>query len=115
MKHRHLTAALAILLMFCCSFTSEAQEWTSEKTLIQSLNDALKKLIVPIRPLPTIRHHLADTSDRGKPVRVLAADGDRNKPLIGDIYDPSLFFSGIMPGVNLTEDHGKPSTAMISM
>lgn len=110
MKCRHLTAIVAILLTLCNGFKSEAQEWTSEKKLIQSLNDALNKLIVPIRSLPVIKHHLADTSDRGKPVITLTSAGDRSRPLIGDLYDPSLFFSGVMPGVNLTEDQGQPNT-----
>ena len=110
MKFKHLTAIISILLTLSNGFTSEAQEWTSEKKLIQSLNEALKKLVVPIRPLPAIKHHLTDTSDRGKPVRILTSEGNKKKPMLENIYDPSLLFDGIMPGVNLTEDQGQPNT-----
>ena len=37
MKCRHLTSIVTVLLTLCNGFKSEAQEWTSEKKLLQSL------------------------------------------------------------------------------
>ncbi len=102
---------ISIAMIFICSLTAEAQERTSQSELIKSLNAALKKQVVPIRPLPAIRHHLADTSDRGRPRKTPVADsGEKEIPLLDGEGDAEFFLDGIMPGVDIIEEQGQPNT-----
>lgn len=97
------------MLSVCCR-SADAQEWTSQKALLKALNESMKKQVVPIRPLPAIRHHLADTSGRGRPRRIYAAADEQKIPLLDGEGNAEFFLDGIMPGVDLVEEQGQPNT-----